>query len=137
MKDFFICYAQADRQWAEWITYQLEEEGFSTVLLAQDFRKGKKFGQEIERDFKDFKCAIVVLSPDFLELENAHLELSAASINGPTKEHRKPLFICVREIQTKGLLAATPPATNICLTSSCFLLGSAASFFISALIKSG
>ncbi len=29
MKDFFISYNRADRQWAEWIGWQLEEAGYS------------------------------------------------------------------------------------------------------------
>ena len=37
MKDFFISYNQKDRQWAEWIAWQLEEAGFTTVIQAWDF----------------------------------------------------------------------------------------------------
>ncbi len=31
-KDFFISYNKADREWAEWIAWQLEEEGYTTVI---------------------------------------------------------------------------------------------------------
>src|SRR5260370_5998347 len=31
-KDFFISYHRADRAWAEWIAWQLEEEGYSGLL---------------------------------------------------------------------------------------------------------
>lgn len=29
MKDFFISYNSADRTWAEWIAWQLEEAGYT------------------------------------------------------------------------------------------------------------
>ena len=32
MKHFYISYNSADRQWAEWIAWQLEEAGYTTVL---------------------------------------------------------------------------------------------------------
>jgi hypothetical protein len=31
-KDFFISYNKADRRWAEWIAWQLEETGYTTSL---------------------------------------------------------------------------------------------------------
>jgi hypothetical protein len=33
-KDFFISYTRTDREWAEWIAWQLEEAGYATVLQA-------------------------------------------------------------------------------------------------------
>jgi TIR domain len=42
-KDFFICYNKADRGWAEWLAWQLEVEGYKTVLQAWDFRPGGTF----------------------------------------------------------------------------------------------
>ncbi len=31
MTDFFISYTQADRAWAEWIAWTLEEKGYTTT----------------------------------------------------------------------------------------------------------
>jgi TIR domain len=39
-KDFFISYSHADHRWAEWIAWQLEEAGYSTILQAWDFQTG-------------------------------------------------------------------------------------------------
>ncbi len=39
-KDFFISYNKADRPWAEWMAWQLEAEGYTTVLQAWDFLPG-------------------------------------------------------------------------------------------------
>jgi hypothetical protein len=41
--DFFISYNGADKAWAEWIAWQLEEERFTTILQAWDFRPGGNF----------------------------------------------------------------------------------------------
>jgi len=41
--DFFISYNAADRAWAEWIAWQLEDSGYTTVLQAWDFRPGANF----------------------------------------------------------------------------------------------
>ena len=34
MKDFFVSDSRADRTWTEWITWELEEAGYTTVLQA-------------------------------------------------------------------------------------------------------
>jgi len=34
MKDFFVSYTANDEPWAEWIAWQLEQAGYSTVLQA-------------------------------------------------------------------------------------------------------
>ena len=33
-KDFFISYTKADKAWAEWIAWELENEGYTCVLQA-------------------------------------------------------------------------------------------------------
>ena len=48
-KDFFISYTGADKKWAEWIAWQLEEAQYSTVLQAWDFRPGMDFVLEMDK----------------------------------------------------------------------------------------
>jgi hypothetical protein len=48
-KDFFISYTGADRQWAEWIAWHLEQAGYSTIIQAWDFRAGGNFAHEMQR----------------------------------------------------------------------------------------
>ena len=43
MTDFFISYNKADKTWAEWIAWELEAKGFTTVIQAWDFRPGSSF----------------------------------------------------------------------------------------------
>jgi TIR domain len=39
--DFFVSYTSADRAWADWITWQLESEGYHVVVQAWDFGPGR------------------------------------------------------------------------------------------------
>lgn len=54
MKDFFISYNKADRTWAEWIAWQLEEARYSVVVQAWDFRPGSNFVLEMQRTPESF-----------------------------------------------------------------------------------
>ncbi len=63
MKDFFISYNKADRQWAEWLAWQLEEAGYTVVLQAWDFRPGSNFVLEMQRAAVEAERTIAVLSP--------------------------------------------------------------------------
>ncbi len=52
-KDFFISYTGADRQWAEWIAFQLKEAGYTVIIQAWDFHAGKNFVLEMHRAAQD------------------------------------------------------------------------------------
>jgi TIR domain len=41
--DFFISYTTADRNWAEWIAWQLENVGYKCHIQAWDFIPGSNF----------------------------------------------------------------------------------------------
>jgi hypothetical protein len=49
MSDFFVSYARRDQRWAEWISWALEEAGFSVTIQAWDFRAGSNFALEMQR----------------------------------------------------------------------------------------
>src|ERR1700736_1789293 len=66
-KDFYVSYNRADRAWAEWIAWQLEEAGYSTVLQAWDFRPGSNFVLEMDKATEEAERTIAVLSPDYLK----------------------------------------------------------------------
>ena len=38
--NFFISYNKADKTWAEWVAWQLEANGYTTVIQAWDFKAG-------------------------------------------------------------------------------------------------
>jgi hypothetical protein len=63
MKHFFISYNKADRQWAEWIAWALEEAGYTTVVQAWDFGPGSNFVLEMHTAAKDTEHTIVSSRP--------------------------------------------------------------------------
>jgi TIR domain. len=94
VKDFFISYNSADKNWAEWIAWQLEETGYTTILQAWDFRPGHNFVLEMDKASKEAERTIVVLSPDFLSSSFTPPEWAVAFKRDPTGE--KGLIVPVR-----------------------------------------
>ncbi len=104
VKHFFISYNKADRQWAEWIAWQLEQENYTTVLQAWDFRPGSNFGFDMQQATAHAERTIAVLSPDYLDSRFTQPEWFAAFAKDPTGEHGTLLPVRVRECKLEGLL---------------------------------
>lgn len=104
MKDFFISYNKADREWAEWIAWQLEEAGYTTVIQAWDFRPGGNFVLDMQRAAEESERIIAVLSPDYLASKFTAPEWAAAFAKDPTGAQGLVLPVRVRECELKGLL---------------------------------
>src|ERR1700736_3533038 len=94
MKDFFISYNKAERAWAEWIAWQLEQVGYTTILQAWDFKPGGNFALEMQKATGEAKRTIAVLSPDYLKAQFTQPEWTAAFVQDPTGE--KGLLVPVR-----------------------------------------
>lgn len=105
MKDFFISYNKADRTWAEWIAWQLEKAGYTTVIQAWDFRPGSNFVWNMQQATAETQRTIAVLSPDYLNALYTQPEWAAAFAQDPTGKHGTLLPIRVRECELKGLLS--------------------------------
>ena len=84
--DFFISYTSADRAWAEWIAWQLEAEGYTTVIQAWDFGPGSNFVLEMDTAAKAARRAIAVLSPDYFHSGFASSEWAARFRQDPRGE---------------------------------------------------
>ena len=67
MANFFISYTSADRTWAEWIAWQLEDAGYSTVIQAWDFGVGGDFVQDMQKATATSERTIAVLSLRYLQ----------------------------------------------------------------------
>ena len=65
LKDFFISYTSADQRWAEWIAWQLEGAGLTTIIQAWDFRAGSNFVLDMNQASTQAARTIAVLSPDY------------------------------------------------------------------------
>ncbi len=105
MKDFFISYNAKDRQWAEWIAWQLEANGYSVVIQAWDFGHGGNFVLDMQRAIEGSGRTLLVLSPDFLASRFTAPEWAAAFARDPTGSGGLLLPVRVRNCQPTGLLA--------------------------------
>jgi hypothetical protein len=104
MKDFFISYNSADKDRAEWIAWQLEDAGYTTVIQAWDFGPGQNFVLAMQKAATEARRTIAVLSPDYLAAKFTAPEWAAAFVQDPTGEHRLLIPLRVRPVELSGLL---------------------------------
>ena len=104
--DFFISYNKADRHWAEWIAWHLEEAGYTTRIQIWDFGAGSNFALEMHQASIESAHTIAVLSPTFLKSEFCAPEWAAAFVQDPTGRQKKLLPVRIRECSPPGLLTA-------------------------------
>lgn len=103
-KDFFISYNQADKAWAEWIAWELEAAGHTTIIQAWDFPPGGNFVLEMHQAAKEARRTIAVLSPDYLTSRFTQPEWAAAFAQDPTGAKGILVPVRVREVDLEGLL---------------------------------
>jgi hypothetical protein len=84
--DFSISYTSPDRRWAEWIAWQLEAEGYLTVIQAWDFSPGQDWAHLMHVATQDAKRTVAVLSPAYLESAHGEAEWRVAYAQDPTGE---------------------------------------------------
>ena len=102
--DFFISYTQADRAWAEWIAWVLEEDGFRVLVQAWDFVPGSNWVLEMQSGARDASRTIAVLSDAWTSVYGG-AEWQAAWANDPDGKGRKLLAVRVSACDRPGLLA--------------------------------
>ena len=76
--DFFISYAPADRDWADWIAVTLEAAGYRVILSHWDFSPGSNWVAEIARSAAGAERILALLSPAYLSSRWAQAEWTAA-----------------------------------------------------------
>src|SRR5689334_25400538 len=89
--DFFVSYTRADREWAEWIAWVLEQDGYKVLLQAWDFMPGSNWIQGMQAGAARAARTIVVLSPAYLESEYGSAEWQAALASDPEYGQRRLL----------------------------------------------
>jgi hypothetical protein len=103
--DFFVSYTQADRAWAEWIAWVLEEDRHRVLVQAWDFVPGGNWIHGMQAGVAGAGRMIAVLSPDYLTSQYGSAEWEAAWASDPAGEHRRLLVARVAECERPGLLA--------------------------------
>jgi hypothetical protein len=104
-KNFFVSYTKTDRNWAEWIAWYLENEGYTCILQKWDFRSGGNFVLDMQ-EATQAERTIAVLSPDYLSAPFPQAEWAAAFVQDPTSKDRKLIPVRVLDCKPAGLLAS-------------------------------
>lgn len=105
MVDFFVSYNGKDKAWAEWIAWQLEEAGYTTVIQAWDFRPSGNFVIDMQNAAAEAKRTIAVLSQNYLNALYTQSEWAAAFKQDPTGEKKKLLPVRIAKCNVEGVLA--------------------------------
>jgi tetratricopeptide (TPR) repeat protein len=104
-RDFFVSYTQADRAWAEWLAWELEAAGYTTVLQAWDMPAGTAFVHAMDQAVQSTRRVVLVLSRAYLRSQMAEAEWRPAFKADPSGEARRLLPVRVEEVEPAGLLA--------------------------------
>ena len=104
MKDFFISYTKADQSWAEWIAWQLEHEGYTTVIQKWDFLAGSNFVSNMQKAVAETDCTIAVISQAFFASPYTEAEWTSAFANDPSGTKRKFIMVRVEDVELTGIL---------------------------------
>lgn len=102
--DVFVSYNKADRGWAEWIAWQLEDHGWRVLIQAWDFVPGGNWANKMQEGVRRAKRTLAVLSPDYLKSVYGTAEWEVAWADDPLGQQRKLLPVRVRECDRPGFL---------------------------------
>jgi len=115
VKDFCISYTQADRPWAEWIAWHLEEAGYSTVLQPWHVRPASNVVMEMDRATQVATCTLVVLSSEYLHADDTKAEWAAAFNRDP--KGQQGILVPVRVRSCDVMRLCRPIASSIDLVN--------------------
>ena len=104
-KDFFVSYTSVDQNWAEWIAWILEQDGYTCVLQAWDFVPGQDFMQQMRYAVDGSKQVVAVLSPEYLQSPYAGAGLNAALVADPLGSKGTLVPVRVRDCTPGGMLS--------------------------------
>ncbi len=103
--DFFVSYTQADRAWAEWISWELQEAGHRVLVQAWDFVPGSNWTLSMQEGVTRAERTVAVVSRAYLGSVYGRSEWLAAWRADPTGQERKLLPVRVEDCDRPGLLA--------------------------------
>ncbi|MDW4905634.1 toll/interleukin-1 receptor domain-containing protein [Streptomyces sp. ADMS] len=104
-RDFFVSYTGADRRWAAWISWQLEDAGYSVLVQEWDFVPGSNWQFGMESGVTRCERTIAVLSPAYMRSVYGQQEWQAAQGKDPTGLTRNLVPVMVEPCSPEGLLA--------------------------------
>jgi hypothetical protein len=103
--DFFISHATVDREWAEWIAFEIEDEGFRVVIDVWDWEAGANFIVEMDKATRTADKTLLVLTDDYLSGVYTQPEWAAVLASDPSSEARRLVPVRVAPCRPTGLLS--------------------------------
>jgi predicted nucleotide-binding protein len=104
--DFFLSYTQADKAWAEWVAWVLEEDGHRVLIQAWDFVPGTNWILGMQAGIDKSTRTIAILSEDYLASVYGSAEWQATWALDPAGALRSLLIVRVADCPRRGLLGA-------------------------------
>jgi hypothetical protein len=91
--DFFVSYTQADRHWAKWIAWQLEEANYRVLVQAQDFVLGTNWVDAMDKGIGNSERTIAARSRLLKKVSEAIARTAGTALPGGRRAvSRKPRF---------------------------------------------
>lgn len=102
--DVFVSYNKADRQWAEWIAWQLEDAGWRVLIQQWDFVAGSNWAHLMQEGVRRARRTLAVMSSSYLRSVFGTAEWEAAWAADPLGLRRKLLTARVEDCERPGFL---------------------------------
>src|SRR4051794_7212585 len=99
---FFVSFNKADRAWATWIAWVLEEAGYSVWFQDWDFRGN--FVEHMDRAHRQADRTIAVLSDHYFGSEFALAEWTARFAEDPVAHEDRLVPVKVGPLSNTGIL---------------------------------
>jgi tetratricopeptide (TPR) repeat protein len=104
-RDFFVSYTATDRAWAEWLAWELEAAGYTTLLQAWDMPPGTAFVHAMDQAVQRTRHTLLVLSPAYLRSAMTEAEWRPGFVADPSGQDRRLVPVRVEPCAPEGLLA--------------------------------
>jgi len=103
--DFFVSYTQADRAWAEWVAWQLEQAGYQVIVQAWDFEPGDNFVVRMRDALEQADRTLALVSAAYLASPYCTDEWTSAFLHDAHGRNRL-LQVRIEECELPRLLHA-------------------------------
>ncbi|EIV96593.1 TIR domain-containing protein [Frankia sp. QA3] len=104
--DFFISYTARDRDWAEWIAWQLEAADFRVLVQAWDMVAGSNWSAAMQDGIRYSTRTLAVLSAAYLDSVYGEQEWQAAFVADPHGAARRLLPVRIEDCPRPGVLGS-------------------------------
>jgi tetratricopeptide (TPR) repeat protein len=103
--DFFVSYTGADRAWAEWVAWQLEQADYHVIVQAWDFEPGDNFVARMRDALEQADRTLALISAAYLASPYCTDEWTGAFLHDPDGRNRL-LQVRIEDCELPRLLRA-------------------------------